>query len=245
MNTPRRITIESAGLTVQYGSSVALRDLSFSVTGNVISVIGRNGSGKSTLMKTLLQLLDPRAGTLSAREGERILSPEEEMSFCPEQGAVFQDIPVRSYLELWCRLRWGRSHHYLSENRKVVQRLHIEHLLPKLGRALSKGERRRVQIAISLLIKPALVIFDEPFDGLDIEQTEHLVSIIEEEANSSAFLISSHRMDVVERVSDTIVVLDRGKIVTYGECGTVKAHLDPNGMGGSLTEAMSQYLRVC
>jgi len=199
------VTIVADSIDVCYDRSVAIQGLSTKVSGRVIGLIGPNGSGKSTLMKALLGLLPPARGTLRAEIGDQILQPVGDMAFCPENGAVFSDIPVASYLELWCSLRCGDRNEYRLGGRGIVQQLEVEPLLSKLGRELSKGQRRRVQIAVALLARPKLVLLDEPFDGLDTTQSAHLEGVIRDHA--AAFLISSHRMEVLQRLADDVIAL--------------------------------------
>lgn len=216
-----RVELTARNLTVAYGKEVALRGAHFSLRGKVIAVIGHNGSGKSTLIKTILGLLAPREGGVEAAWigpcGERTpLVPEEHMAFSPENGAVFSDMTVESYIKLWCRIKQRSSSYYRREGAEYLEKLDVVPLLTKLGRELSKGQRRRVQSAVGFLCRPKLFLFDEPFDGLDIVQSNHLTGIMLEEAARMAIVVSSHRMEVVERIADLIVVLESGRVVTYG-----------------------------
>jgi ABC-2 type transport system ATP-binding protein len=219
----RQIRLQCEHVSVAYDRQVALYDLNFAVEGNIIAVLGHNGAGKSTLIKSILGLLPPKAGTISvfanSDSGSRLLSAVDDMAFCPETGAVFADISVESYIKLWCRIRHHDANYYRKQGSRFVELLSLEPLFGKLGRELSKGQRRRVQTAIGFLTAPQLFLFDEPFDGLDVQKTNELVEIIEAESKHTSFIISSHRMDVIERLSDKIVVLRAGALAA---CGTVE-----------------------
>ncbi|MCB0310712.1 MAG: ABC transporter ATP-binding protein, partial [Bdellovibrionales bacterium] len=177
----------------------------------------------STLIKSVLDLLPFESGQIetSWQADSRKLIPEQHMAFCPENGAVFADITVENYVKLWSRIKQGNPRYYLKEGGAVIELLQLTPLFKKLGRELSKGQRRRVQTAIGFLSNPKLFLFDEPFDGLDVQKTSELVSIIREYNTATAFIISSHRMDVVERIADRIVVLKEGKIVSNGNISQV------------------------
>ena len=221
----KRIVTEicARDLKVAYGDFVALECADLSVSGNTIAVVGHNGAGKSTLIKTILRLLNPAAGRLELRaleDGTRTaLVPEKHMAFCPETGAVFADISVEAYVRMWCRIKHADPGYYTRQGRPVIELLEVEPLLHKLGRELSKGQCRRVQTAIGFLTRPKLFLFDEPFDGLDVQKTSELADIIRARSEEMCFIISSHRMDVVERIADLVIVLKEGRIVS---CGSVE-----------------------
>lgn len=223
------VELAAHNLQVAYDSSVALRLPSLTVTGSVIAVIGHNGAGKSTFIKALLKLVPVLSGSLEATAlsppDRQRLRPERDMAFCPEMGSVFADISVESYIALWCRLKKGDGRYYRRSGSRYIERLSIAPLLSKLGRELSKGQRRRVQTAIGFLIEPRLFLFDEPFDGLDVQRTDELATLIAAESRERAFLISSHRMDVVEQLADVLIVLQEGACVAAGSVGAVCARL--------------------
>ncbi len=218
--TPGKLEIEMDGLEVAYDKTLALKTPRTLVRGRIIAVIGHNGSGKSTLLKSILGLLQPRKGSCSVSwddgETKEKLVAEKHMAFSPENGAVFEDLPVESYIKLWCRIKQGNGNYYLEGGRPIIDRLRIASLFSKLGRELSKGQRRRVQAAVGFLTQPRLFLFDEPFDGLDILQSTELASIMLEQSKNMSILVSSHRMEVVERIADTILVLRDGQIYTHG-----------------------------
>lgn len=249
-----RVTVglQAENLRIRYTDVLALECAAATIEGNVIAVIGHNGAGKSTFIKTVLGLLTPSSGALFAYKAngdgakERLI-PEKHMAFCPETGSVFNDITVESYLRLWCRFKQRDPNFYRKEGASYLDLLQLTPLLKKLGRELSKGQRRRVQTAIGFLTRPRLFLFDEPFDGLDVLKTHELTAIIEEHQGKMAFVISSHRMDVVERLADKVLVLKEGKFVSYGTVPDVSTQLG----GTTLTihsfrhspEAIKEFLK--
>ncbi len=220
MDTRPNVTIELKDLVVQYNETLALRDERATFKGNVVAVIGHNGAGKSTFIKTILHLVLPIKGTvectLNSQMGDLALAPDRHMAFCPEMGSVFTDIYVEDYVKLWCRLKQRDGKYYRREGSRYVEQLDLVPLLRKRGRELSKGQRRRVQTAIGFLTTPKLFLFDEPFDGLDVIRTQELTSLIKEHEDRMCFVVSSHRMDVMERLADFVVVLKDGRFVSQG-----------------------------
>jgi ABC-2 type transport system ATP-binding protein len=234
-------TLKAHQLRVAYDSTVALRCPEIQLTGNLIGIIGHNGAGKSTFIKSILKLLPPTSGSLTVSDETGPLLPQEHMAFCPETGAVFSDIPVESYVKLWCRIKHNDPLYYRKESKYFSDLLALEPLLPKLGRELSKGQRRRVQTAIGFLTRPRLFLFDEPFDGLDVLRTRELAEIIQSEKHRTNFIISSHRMDVMERLVDILVVLRGGEFVASGPVAAVCRQLSPTAT--NLTDAMNAFIQ--
>lgn len=222
------IIIKAANLKISYGKYLAFSAESLDVSGKTIAIIGHNGSGKTTLIKSLLKLM-PFEGQLdifSANEGKKtLLLPEHDMVFSPERGAVFEDLTVESYIKLWCRIKQRDGNYYKKAGNKFIERLNIAPLLSKLGRELSKGQRQRIQAVIGFLTGAALFLFDEPFDGLDIKQSNELASIMLEESNNISLIVSSHRIEVIERLADLIVVLKNGEVLSTGSVEKVCSDL--------------------
>lgn len=222
-----RLTIRDA--EVRYANHTALICNSLEIESSIFGVIGPNGAGKSTLIKTLLGLLLPRKGDIAAYsvDYERLhkLIPERHMAYCPEMGAVFNDISVSEYLKFWCRLRHGYKSDLNREGKRYLDLLDLWPLLKKKGACLSKGERQRVQTCAGFLLKPRLFLFDEPFDGLDVQRTQELVALVESHLDETTYIITSHRMDVIERLARSLIVLNKGNVICTGTASEVGSHL--------------------
>ncbi|MCB0332106.1 MAG: ABC transporter ATP-binding protein [Bdellovibrionales bacterium] len=227
---PLHLEIHAESFRTGYEGHSVLSCNDLHLSGSIVALIGHNGAGKSTFMKSLLGLLPPYSGTFYASnaQSQRKLIPEQDMAFCPETGAVFADISVENYISLWSRLKCGNPKHYLQDGARYIDELEIAPLLKKLGRELSKGERRRVQTAVGFLTSPKFFLFDEPFDGLDVRKTHELSTLLQANQEEMSFLVSSHRMDVIERIADVAIVLKEGEVVCVGTIDTVCKDLSGN-----------------
>lgn len=218
-------------LKVNYDKVAAVDIKRLEIQGSLICVIGHNGSGKSTLLKTILDLLPIKSGSLHiesvVNHQRHTLVPVNDMAFSPENGSVFADITVESYISLWCRIKLKDPKYYLTSSDHYIERLGIGSLLRKKGSALSKGEKRKVQTYIGFLINPKLFLLDEPFDGLDIVQASKFADLIREESLRRNFVITSHRMSIVERLASNILVLNRGQLAVSGTPEEVCRELAP------------------
>lgn len=214
------LNVRVTNLKSYYDSTCALDIPDLAVSGNIICIIGHNGSGKSTFLKTALNLHDQHKGMISMtythKESSVALIPEKHLSFSPENGAIFSDISVEAYLRMWSEVKRRNRKYYLQEGMYYIEKLELTHLLKKLGRELSKGERRRVQTAAGFFCDPLCCLFDEPFDGLDIVQATNFAELLKSECHNRVFLISSHRLGIVERIASKLIVLSHGRVIANG-----------------------------
>jgi ABC-2 type transport system ATP-binding protein len=242
-----KVSLAAKNLSIKYSNLVAVDIPELELRGSVVALLGHNGAGKSTLIKGILKLLELHRGTLTILGDDgSVMRPERHMAFCPETGAVFADVSVERYLELWCRIKHHNGKYFKRGGSYYIERLDIAPLLHKKGRELSKGQRRRVQTALGFMSDPKLFLFDEPFDGLDVQRTTELMEIVAEERSKRAFIISSHRMDVMERVADSVLVLKNGSVACSGSVPEVCTALSasrPTGVTTNLTDAMTVHLQ--
>ncbi|MCB0319457.1 MAG: ABC transporter ATP-binding protein, partial [Bdellovibrionales bacterium] len=184
MKPHQSVQLTASRLEIGYSNDFILTIDNLALTGNIIALAGHNGAGKSTFMKGLLGLLPMRSGTLSVTDTSQSihLLPEQHMAFCPESGSVFADITVAEYLALWCRLKRRNARYLYEEGKELIEFLEIGPLLKRKGRELSKGQKQRVQTAAGFFSNPKLFLFDEPFDGLDVQRTHELMQLIREKS---------------------------------------------------------------
>jgi ABC-2 type transport system ATP-binding protein len=210
-------------LTKKFGSQTAVDALSFDIpAGQIVGFLGPNGAGKSTTLKMLTGMLEPTLGTATLCGFDLRSDPIEvkrRVGFVPESGAVFESLTGLEYLEMVAAL-YGIASEPARERIKqfiVFFDLSFETLTDKLLGAYSKGMRRKVVITAALLHNPPVVFFDEPLDGLDANAAVGFKALIQTLAHEGKTIVySSHILDVVERVCDRVIIIDKGRLLLDG-----------------------------
>lgn len=206
-------------LTKHFGSQVAVDSLSFEVpAGQIVGFLGPNGAGKSTTLRMLTGMLAPTSGSaLICGHDLRTdtIEVKKRVGFVPESGAVFESLTGLEYLRMVAALYGISEAAALARIKQFIAffELSFETLTDKLLGAYSKGMRRKVVITSALLHNPPVVFFDEPLDGLDANAAVGFKTLIQTLAREGkTILYSSHILDVVERVCDRIIIIDKGRL---------------------------------
>src|SRR6516225_8336756 len=215
--------ISLSQLTKRFGAQIAVNALSFEIpAGQIVGFLGPNGAGKSTTLKMLTGMLDPTEGTANICGFDLRQAPLEvkrRVGFVPESGAVFESLTGLEYLEMIAALYGIPSDAAGIRIRQFLTffDLSFETLTDKLLGAYSKGMRRKVVITAALLHNPPVVFFDEPLDGLDANAAVGFKALIQTLAREGKTIVySSHILDVVERVCDRVIIIDKGKMLVDG-----------------------------
>ena len=211
-------------LTKRFGSQTAVDSLSFEIpAGQIVGFLGPNGAGKSTTLKMLTGMLEPSGGTATICGVDLRQDPIEvkrRVGFVPESGAVFESLTGLEYLEMVAALYAIPQDAARIRIRQFIAffDLSFETLTDKLLGAYSKGMRRKVVITAALLHNPTVVFFDEPLDGLDANAAVGFKALIQTLAREGKTIVySSHILDVVERVCDRVIIIDKGRLLLEGK----------------------------
>jgi ABC-2 type transport system ATP-binding protein len=210
-------------LTKQFGYQVAVNKLSFDVPeGQILGFLGPNGAGKTTTLKMLTGMIMPTSGTAKICGYDLIqqsMDVKRSIGFVPDSGAVFESLTGLEHLEMVASL-YGiplttalpRIEQFLS-----FFDLSMDVLKNKMLGAYSKGMRRKVVITAALLHNPPVVMFDEPLEGLDANASVGFKALIQSLAKEGKVIIySSHILDVVEKVCDRVIIIDKGNLLVDG-----------------------------
>jgi ABC-2 type transport system ATP-binding protein len=212
--------IEVEGLTKDYGTVVAVRDVSFSVgRGEVVGFLGPNGAGKSTTLRILAGFLGATSGKVRVNGhdiAEESLLARASLGYMPEAAPLYMELRVREYLEFRARLkRVPRAKQSRSVDR-AIERANLNDVSETTIGHLSKGFRQRVGLADALVSDPPLLILDEPTAGLDPNQVREVRALIGELASDHTVLLSTHILSEVEATCQRALVIDRGRLVAQG-----------------------------
>lgn len=208
--------LEVSRLTRSYGDVLAVDDVSFSIgKGEIVGLLGHNGAGKTTIMKMLSGYLEPNEGSIKigglnlARQTKRA---QRELGYLPENLPVYPDMLVAEYLEFAAEMRGLHGQQQYREIRRVVAATEIGDRLTASIATLSRGLKQRVGVAQAILGKPHLLILDEPTNGLDPTQTEHMRKLIRELASEATVILSTHIMQEVDALCDRVLILSGGQL---------------------------------
>jgi ABC-2 type transport system ATP-binding protein len=208
--------IEADGLSKNYDTVQALKEVSFSISDNeVVGLLGPNGAGKTTLMKILTGYLHPSAGTARI-EGvdvlEDPLTVQGRIGYLPENAPLYPDMLVQEYLQMIAELRQlpeQRQGPLISE---AVRRTGLEEYLVRPIGELSKGYRQRVGLAQAMLHEPKVLILDEPTSGLDPSQIVEIRKLIKKLSKRATVLISTHILSEVEVTCERVLIITEGQV---------------------------------
>ena len=212
------------GLVKRFGKITALDGISFQVErGSVFGFLGANGAGKTTTMRIVLDILKADAGTVTWNGEPAADAPRETWGYLPEERGLYSRLEVLSQLVFFASLYGIPRDVATARAREWLARFRIPDYEKRRAEELSKGNQQKVQLIAAILHEPAVLIMDEPFVGLDPVNVALLKEAFEEmRARGSTLIFSTHQMDTVEELCDSVALIDRGKLVLAGPIGDVK-----------------------
>ena len=219
------VTIEVSNLTKDFGEIVAVSDLSFKArSGEIIALLGPNGAGKSTLMNMITGYLAPTSGSIKVMEKDISGAPLEAkklIGFLPEGSPLYPDMSVRSFLEYMAELRGFSGNEKKQRLQEIARAANIADILSQKIETLSKGCLRRVGFAQSIISNPPILLLDEPTDGLDPNQKEHIRELITRMGRDKTIIISTHLLDEAETIANRIILMSKGQIKADGTLDSI------------------------
>jgi ABC-2 type transport system ATP-binding protein len=223
--------LELDDLRRRFGDVVALDGVSFDVPqGHIVGFVGRNGAGKTTAMRIALGVLQADAGEVRWR-GRRIdTATRRRFGYMPEERGLYPKMRVLEQLVYLARLRGTAKERARERASELLVTLDVLGDPQARVESLSLGNQQRVQLAAALVHDPEVLVLDEPFSGLDPVGVDVLSAELRRAARDTgaAVVFSSHQLDLVERLCDEVVLIDRGRVAAQGTIDELRASRSRN-----------------
>lgn len=209
--------IEVFGLHKVFGNQTVVDNISFSVAkGEVLGFLGPNGAGKSTTMKMLCGFLPPTRGHATICGHNVLTHPVElksSIGYLPEGAPAYSEMTVLDFLKFIAEIRGYKGKEALTKVDAAIEKVNLQSVVYKTIETLSKGFNRRVGLAQAILHNPAVLIMDEPTDGLDPNQKHEVRKLIREMAKDKAIIISTHILEEVPALCSRAIIINEGKLL--------------------------------
>ena len=217
--------VELSHVRKVYDTKVAVADLSFSIEpGTMFGLLGPNGSGKTSSIRMMIGITVPDSGTVQLFDRPFTRDVLKRVGYLPEERGLYKKMNVLEQLVFLGQLRGLDSTTAHQRASSWAERLEITEALPKKTEELSKGMQQKIQFISTLLHEPDLIIMDEPFSGLDPVNAVLLMdTLLELRRQGKAILFSTHRMDQVEKLCDSIALIHNSQLVLSGSMREIKS----------------------
>jgi ABC-2 type transport system ATP-binding protein len=213
-------------LRKQFRQVTAVDSLSFQVErGEIFALLGPNGAGKTTVVRMLLGIVRPDSGTIAYHlSGEAARWPDAaQLGYLPEDRGLYKDLPIARVLTFFGVLRGMARAAAARAASDWLERLGLADRARERLDSLSKGNQQKVQLAAAVLHRPAFAVLDEPFSGLDPINQELFLHLIRELCRDGmTVLLSAHQMNLVERLADRVLLMNRGRAVLQGTLAEIR-----------------------
>ena len=225
-------TIELNKVRKSYDQFVAVNDLSFSIEqGGVFGLLGPNGAGKTSTIRMMIGITAPDSGQISLLGKPFERKSLNKVGYLPEERGLYKKMKILDQLVFLGELHGMTRGDAKQEAVEWCQRLEIDAWLLKKVEELSKGMQQKIQFIAALLHDPDFIIMDEPFFGLDPVNATLLKDVmLDLKKQGKTILFSTHRMDQVEKLCDSICLINKGNAVLQGELKTIKAGYGKNNV---------------
>jgi ABC-2 type transport system ATP-binding protein len=221
--TARKGTIELTGVSLWYGNVVAVNDITMSIGPGVTGLLGPNGAGKSTILHMIAGFLEPSKGTLTVNGRKTTKNPAmyHELGLVPERDSVYSFLTGEQFVRSTAKL------HKLPDvggaTRKAIAMTEMAEAKDRKISTYSKGMRQRIKVAAALVHDPAILLLDEPFNGMDPRQRLHMMDLLTRlGAEGRVILFSSHILEDVEHLAGTIQVMVAGRLAASGDFRAIR-----------------------
>ena len=213
--------LEVSSLNKRYKNIHAVKDISFSLEqGDVFAFLGPNGAGKTTTLRMLLDIIRPDSGTIKWNLNGNVssLPPSENIGYLPEERGLYTDVSIIKSLVYMAAIRGMDPAIAKKAAMEWLEKFELADRAKEKLQVLSKGNQQKIQFIASIIHKPAFVILDEPFSGLDpINQEKFIEYIRDLNLQGTTILLSAHQMPLVEKIAKKVFLINQGQKIFYGK----------------------------
>jgi ABC-2 type transport system ATP-binding protein len=211
-----------------YGSVLALNQVTLELTSGITGLVGANGAGKSTLLRMANGQLKPTLGRVSVRGIDAWdWRARRLVGYCPDVDAFYEDLSGRRFVWVMARLCGYTRAEAAKRTERVLERVGMEGNADRKLRGYSKGMRQRIKLAQALLHDPELLILDEPLAGIDPLGRQELLELFQSlAAMGKCLLISSHELEALEKLTNHVAIMARGRVAAVGTLPQIRDLLD-------------------
>jgi ABC-2 type transport system ATP-binding protein len=222
--------LEVNQVSKSFGEIQAVNDLSFAIEeGHIFGLLGPNGAGKTTTIRMIMGILMPDRGSIQIFNQPNSLKASDAVGYLPEERGLYKKMTVIDTLIFFAEIKGVPRKDSLKPAEEWLQRFDLTEWRDKKIEELSKGMQQKLQFISTILHRPRLIILDEPFSGLDPVNTTLLKDImLELKKQGTTIIFSTHLMEQVEKLCESICLINRGKNVLNGALPAIKAQFGRN-----------------
>ncbi|HPU63412.1 MAG TPA: ABC transporter ATP-binding protein [Mobilitalea sp.] len=245
--------IEVKNLVKRYGNHTAVNDLSFTVNrGQILGFLGPNGAGKTTTMNIITGYISATEGTVTVNGLDVFEEPEEVkkmIGYLPEFPPLYPDLTVWEYLNFVADIKKVKKSARKQMVNDVMEATKIADMRNRLIKHLSKGYKQRVGLAQAIMGYPEVIILDEPTVGLDPKQIIEIRDLIRELSKNHTVILSSHIMQEVNAVCDSVMIIDKGRLILQDKPENLSLHFGSTGglnlvIRGNKTDILNELKKI-
>jgi ABC-2 type transport system ATP-binding protein len=224
--------LNASHLKKEFSTVLAVDDVSFTIArGEIFGLLGPNGAGKTTTIRMILNILEPDGGTVTYDGDPFSDGVRDKIGYLPEERGLYRKSTLLDTILYFASLRGMKRAAARAEALRWLERLQLAGYRDKKVEELSKGNQQKVQFVTAIIHNPSLLVLDEPFSGLDPINQILFKDIFQElKQSGKAIVFSTHQMDQAERLSDTLCLINRGRVVLGGTVRDVKKRYGTNSV---------------
>jgi len=224
--------IQVENISKNFGGFKAVEGLSFHIEkGAIYGLLGPNGAGKTTTLRMIMDIIAPDSGKILFSENRRIEDFADKIGYLPEERGLYRKMKVKDVILFMAELKEMHRKDVLNEMDFWLERMELVGWKNKKIEELSKGMAQKIQFITTVIHKPELIILDEPFSGLDPINTSLLKDLmLELRGNGATLIFSTHVMEQVEKLCESICLIHRGKMVLEGNLKAIKSSFGKNSV---------------